>query len=58
MPEPSHIEQLLTDIKDSLERDITNLGKRMEERFDQIGDRFDVQSVRLEARREKGGSSQ
>jgi hypothetical protein len=42
------IEQVIVDLKDSLEREIGNVGQTMREGFTQVTNRFDDQGARLE----------
>ena len=43
-----HLEQLIVDLKESLEREIHSLGEKMDRRFDEVNARFDGQAARLE----------
>ena len=53
--EMEHLERLIIDLKESLEREIKgvgdevkSLGERMDQRFDEVNARFDTQNARLE----------
>ena len=43
-----NIEQLLSDVKESLEREIHGLGREMRDGFAQINTKFDTQAARLD----------
>jgi hypothetical protein len=43
-----HLEQLIVDLKDSLERELAGLRQEMHQGFAQVNARFDTQAARLE----------
>lgn len=48
MPENNHLERLILDMKESLERELGELRREMHDGFQVVNTRFDTQAIRLD----------